>query len=235
MNIVLLESEQTQSELWNIENPRQLQHLRQHLHVQVGDRLKVGIRQGLRYLTEVVEANEHRVVVRPIETEALPAKLPVHLVLAMPRPKVLRRMMMDAVTLGVERMSLIHSYRVDKSYWQTPFLNKLNEYVTLGLEQAGDSIEPEIHLYKRFKPFVEDVLPSFISERQPAYVAHPYAEQPMPHAIQHACTVVVGPEGGFIPYEVELLQKNGCHAVSLGNRILRTENAVPYILGRLFI
>ena len=173
MNIVLLESEQTQSELWNIENPRQLQHLRQHLHVQVGDRLKVGIRQGLRYLTEVVEANEHRVVVRPIETEALPAKLPVHLVLAMPRPKVLRRMMMDAVTLGVERMSLIHSYRVDKSYWQTPFLSKLNEYVTLGLEQAGDSIEPEIHLYKRFKPFVEDVLPSFISEHQPAYVAHP--------------------------------------------------------------
>ena len=235
MNIVLLESEQTQSELWNIENPRQLQHLRQHLHVQVGDRLKVGIRQGLRYLTEVVEANEHRVVVRPIETEALPAKLPVHLVLAMPRPKVLRRMMMDAVTLGVERMSLIHSYRVDKSYWQTPFLSKLNEYVTLGLEQAGDSIEPEIHLSKRFKPFVEDVLPSFISEHQPAYVAHPYAEQPMPHAIQHACTVVVGPEGGFIPYEVELLQKNGCQAVSLGNRILRTENAVPYILGRLFI
>jgi RsmE family RNA methyltransferase len=57
----------------------------------------------------------------------------------------------------------------------------------------------------------------------------------MPHAIQHACTVVVGPEGGFIPYEVELLQKNGCQAMSLGNRILRTETAVSHILGRLFI
>lgn len=235
MNIVLLEPEQTQSELWNIENPRQLQHLRQHLQLQVGDSLKVGIRHGLRYLTEVVALNETRIVVRPIETEAVPAKHPVHLILALPRPKVLRRMMMDAVTLGVERISLIHSYRVDKSYWQTPFLQQLDDYVTLGLEQAGDPIAPEIQLYKRFKPFVEDVLATLITEQQPAYVAHPYAEHVMPHAIQHQCIVVVGPEGGFIPYEIELLKKNGCQAVRLGNRILRTETAVPSILGRLFI
>ena len=76
---------------------------------------------------------------------------------------------------------------------------------------------------------------TLITEQQPAYVAHPYAEHVMPHAIQHQCIVVVGPEGGFIPYEIELLKKNGCQAVSLGNRILRTEIAVPSILGRLFI
>jgi RsmE family RNA methyltransferase len=52
--------------------------------------------------------------------------------------------------------------------------------------------------------------------------------------IPHACSVVVGPEGGFIPYEVDLLTKNGCQAVSLGNRILRTETSISYILGRLF-
>ena len=235
MNIVLLEAEQTQSEFWKIDNPRQIQHLSQHVQLNAGDTLKVGIRNGERYLTEVISVSEQQIRIRPIQLEAIPTKLPVHLILALPRPKVLRRIIMDAVTLGVQRISLIHSYRVDKSYWQSPFLQHLDDYVTLGLEQAGDTIEPEIHLYKRFKPFVEDVLPSFISEHQPAYVAHPYAEQPMPHAIQHACTVVVGPEGGFIPYEVELLQKNGCQAVSLGNRILRTENAVPYILGRLFI
>ncbi|MBK5649935.1 16S rRNA (uracil(1498)-N(3))-methyltransferase [Acinetobacter proteolyticus] len=236
MNIVLLETEQCHSvDMWQINQPRQLQHLRQHLQLNVGDTLKVGIRAGQRYLTEVVSISEQGITVRPIQTEVVPAKLPVHLILALPRPKVLRRIIMDAVTLGVERISLIHSYRVDKSYWQTPFLQQLNDYVTLGLEQAGDTLAPEIQLYKRFKPFVEDVLPTLIVAEQPAYVAHPYAEQPMPYAIRHRCIVVIGPEGGFIPYEIDLLIKNGCQAMSLGNRILRTETAVSNILGRLFV
>ncbi|MEB6667412.1 16S rRNA (uracil(1498)-N(3))-methyltransferase [Acinetobacter vivianii] len=236
MNIVLLEPDHIfNNDVWQIDNPRQLQHLRQHLELNVGDTLKVGIRQELRYLTEVLEISEQHIIVRPIQADRVPEKLPVHLILALPRPKVLRRIIMDAVTVGVERISLIHSYRVDKSYWQTPFLQQLDDYVTLGLEQAGDTIAPEIQLYKRFKPFVEDVLPTWINAERPAYVAHPYAEQHMPYAIQHGCSLIIGPEGGFIPYEIELLKKNGCQAMSIGNRILRTETAVSNILGRLFV
>lgn len=236
MNIVLLEPEQiADSDAWKIETPRQLQHLRQHLDLKIGDTLKVGIRQGARYLSEVLEISEQCILVKPVQLETVPEKLPVHLILALPRPKVLRRIIMDAVTIGVERISLIHSYRVDKSYWQTPFLQQLDDYVTLGLEQAGDTMAPEIQLYKRFKPFVEDVLPTWINAERPAYVAHPYAEHHMPYAIQHGCSLVVGPEGGFIPYEVDLLKKNGCQAMSIGNRILRTETAVSNILGRLFV
>lgn len=236
MNIVLLEPEQIAgSDAWKIESPRQLQHLRQHLDLKIGDTLKVGIRQGARYLSEVLEISEQCILVKPVQLETVPEKLPVHLILALPRPKVLRRIIMDAVTIGVERISLIHSYRVDKSYWQTPFLQQMDDYVTLGLEQAGDTMAPEIQLYKRFKPFVEDVLPIWINAERPAYVAHPYAEHHMPYAIQHGCSLVVGPEGGFIPYEVDLLKKNGCQAMSIGNRILRTETAVSNILGRLFV
>lgn len=236
MNIVLLDANQDWSrDIWSIEDQRQIKHLNQHLQLRAGDTLKVGVRDGQRYLTEVQSITAQQIMLRPIQTESVPNKVPVHLILALPRPKVLRRMIMDAVTLGVERISLIHSYRVDKSYWQSPFLQQLDDYVTLGLEQAGDTIVPEIQLYKRFKPFVEDVLPTLISEQRPAYVAHPYAEQSIPHAIAHSCNLIVGPEGGFIPYEIELLKKNGCQAMSLGNRILRTETAVSNILGRLFV
>lgn len=236
MNIVLLDANQDWSrDIWSIEDQRQIKHLNQHLQLRAGDTLKVGVRDGQRYLTEVQSITAQQIMLRPIQTESVPNKLPVHLILALPRPKVLRRIIMDAVTLGVERISLIHSYRVDKSYWQSPFLQQLDDYVTLGLEQAGDTIVPEIQLYKRFKPFVEDVLPTLISEQRPAYVAHPYAEQSIPHAIAHGCNLIVGPEGGFIPYEIELLKKNGCQAMSLGNRILRTETAVSNILGRLFV
>ena len=234
MNIVLLDPRQTQSDIWTISAKRQLVHLQTHLDIQVGDRLKVGIKNGQRYLTQVVAITEHSIQVRAMQEENVPAKLPVTLIVALPRPKVLRRLIMDAVTVGVEKIILIHSYRVDKSYWQTPFLQQLDHYVELGLEQAGDTVAPKIELYKRFKPFVEDVLPTLISAAHPAYVAHPYAEQTMPFGIDHACTIVIGPEGGFIPYEVDLLIQNGCQAVSLGNRIIRTETVIPYVLGRLF-
>ena len=234
MNIVLLDPRQTESELWSISSTRQLAHLQQHLDIQVGDTLKVGIREGKRYLTEIIEITEKTVRLKPLKEEAVPVKLPVTLIVALPRPKVLRRLIMDAATVGVEKIILMHSYRVDKSYWQTPFLQQLEHYIELGLEQAGDTIAPKVELYKRFKPFVEDVLPGLISADCPAYVAHPYAEMRMPAAIQHPCSIVIGPEGGFIPYEVDLLIHNGCQAVSLGNRIIRTETVIPYVLGRLF-
>src|SRR5574343_285535 len=202
MNIVLLEPNQitTTDNIWQIENQRQLQHLQQHIQLNCGDTLKVGVRNGQRYLTEVISVSEQQIRIRPIQVEAIPAKLPVHLILALPRPKVLRRIIMDAVTLGVERISLIHSYRVDKSYWQSPFLQQLDDYVTLGLEQAGDTIVPEIQLYKRFKPFVEDVLSEWTTAERPSFVAHPYAQQGMSGLQAQHCQLLIGPEGGFIPY-----------------------------------
>lgn len=234
MNIVLLDPRQTQAALWSITSKRQLEHLQQHVKIQVGDTLKVGIRGGKRYCCEVISVAEQAIQVKALYEENVPKKLPVTLIVAMPRPKVLRRLIMDSVTLGVEKIILLHSYRVDKSYWQSPFLQQLEQYITLGLEQAGDTIAPEIEIYKRFKPFVEDVLPHLMSAECPAYVAHPYAETTMPFALGHPCSIVIGPEGGFIPYEIDLLVKNGCQAVSLGNRILRTETVIAYVLGRLF-
>ncbi len=140
---------------------------------------------------------------------------------------------MDSVTLGVEKLVLLHSYRVDKSYWQSPFLNQLEDYVQLGLEQAGDVFAPDIVLEKRFKPFVEDSLAVWTKDA-PTFVGHPYSEHSMPIAWNQPCQLVIGTEGGFIPYEIDLMQKNGCQIMTLGNRILRTETAISTILGRLF-
>lgn len=233
MNIVLLKDNALEQTEWKITDNRQIEHLKQHLELQVGDTLKVGVLNEARYLTQVTSIEEHRIVVQPLEQQPIPEKLPVTLIIAMPRPKVLRRLIMDAVTLGVEKVVLLHSYRVDKSYWQTPFLNQIEQYIQLGLEQAGDVIAPEIVLEKRFKPFVEDRL-AIWNKTQPTFVGHPYTQQRAPVAYNQPCQLMIGPEGGFIPYEIDLLEKNGCQAVTLGNRILRTETAMPYLLGRLF-
>ena len=233
MNIVLLNSQPQDTHHLIIDDARQITHLHQHLELKVGDSLKVGILNQARYLTEVTSIAQGKIEVRILEEQAVPQKLPVSLIVAMPRPKVLRRLIMDAVTLGVSKIVLLHSYRVDKSYWQSPFLNQLEKYVQLGLEQAGDVISPEIILEKRFKPFVEDRLAVW-NQTIPTFVGHPYTENKAPVAWDQPCQIMIGPEGGFIPYEIDLLEKNGCQTFSLGNRILRTETAIPYVLGRLF-
>lgn len=51
--------------------------------------------------------------------------------------------------------------------------------------------------------------------------------------IGDAVEILVGPEGGFEEQELELLQRSGVTAVSLGPRILRTETAGPAALAIL--
>ena len=41
---------------------------------------------------------------------------------------------------------------------------------------------------------------------------------------------MLGPEGGFVPFEVELAQVQGAHPVHLGARILSVDTAVPAAL-----
>ena len=234
MNLLLLTPDQISEGRAAISDQRRLKHIAEHLKLCVGDRIKVGVNNGLKGTAQVISVSEREIVLDDLQlTEPPPPKLPVTLIVALPRPKVLRRLIMDAVTLGVEHIILLHSYRVEKSYWQTPFLQELDHYTLLGLEQAGDTVWPTISLKKRFRPFVEDELPTLCTGRL-GLVAHPYSETPMPAQIHQPCVLVIGCEGGFIPFEVDLLSKNGCVPVSLGARILRTETAIPSILGRLF-
>ncbi|QDR31016.1 RNA methyltransferase, partial [Pseudomonas aeruginosa] len=53
-------------------------------------------------------------------------------------------------------------------------------------------------------------------------------------AVEKPVTLAIGPEGGWIPYEVDKLREAGLHPVQLGERILRVETAVSALLARLF-
>lgn len=151
---------------------------------------------------------------------------------------------MDMTALGVNDIILINSYRTQKSYWQSPMLARLDEFVSEGLQQGIDTVAPCISLQKRFKPFVEDKLASLITNR--AIVAHPYSalsfaqyvqQQQLenlesPHNSALPSMVFIGAEGGWIDYEIDLLAEQSCTAVNIGARILRTEAAVNVILGQ---
>jgi RsmE family RNA methyltransferase len=214
---------------------QRLRHLLQVLDAQVGDELRVGELGGLTGSGRVLEIDAAQAVLAVELDSAPPPKLPLSLVLALPRPKMLRRIVRTVAELGVAELHLIHSYRVEKSYWQTPALQPetLHGYLLQGLEQSRDTVLPQLLCHRRFKPFVEDVLPGMARSRR-ALLAHPGDYPPCPRDLQRETLLVIGPEGGFIPYEVQKLEAAGCAAVSLGPRILRVENALSTLLGRLF-
>ncbi len=214
---------------------RQLTHLHEVHRAQLGDSLRVGQLHGRLGLARVSTLTSHYAELEVALTDPPPPKNGVTLLLALPRPKMLKRIVQMVTTLGVDKLVLLNSYRVEKSYWQTPFLQAeaLQEQVLLGLEQAGDTIPLTITLAQRFKPFVEDELPARVVGRQ-CFVAHPCESAvPCPSDISLPMLLAIGPEGGFIPYELAMLQAAGLQAVSLGPRILRVETAVAVALGRM--
>jgi RsmE family RNA methyltransferase len=137
--------------------------------------------------------------------------------------------------MGVKRIILLNSFRVEKSYWQSPVLSEegIREQLIIGLEQAKDTVLPEVLLRPLFKPFVEDELPGLIEGTLPL-VAHPIASSTCPREARQPVVLAIGPEGGFIPYEIEKFVSCGFLPVSMGERILTVESAVPALISKLF-
>jgi RsmE family RNA methyltransferase len=214
---------------------RRLEHVARVHRAQAGDTLAVGLLDGNLGRGRVLSLDAGALELEVTLDQPPPPKLPLTLVLALPRPKVLNRTLAAATSLGVARICLVNAWKVEKSYWKSPRLDPDNLRLQrlLGLEQARDTRMPGLTLHRLLRPFAEGELPGLVRGTL-ALVAHPGAPEPCPRAVPGPVTLVIGPEGGFLPAEVALLERAGCRAVNLGERILRVETAVAALAGRIF-
>ncbi|RJG13109.1 16S rRNA (uracil(1498)-N(3))-methyltransferase [Pseudomonas cavernicola] len=235
MNLLLLEDADFVAADRVILRDRRLKHLQEVHRAESGDSLRVGRLNGLMGRGQLLRLDTQEAELQISLDQPPPAKLPLTLLLALPRPKMLRRVLQTVASMGVPRLILLNSYRVEKSFWQTPFLEPaaIHEQLILGLEQARDTRLPQVLIEKRFKPFVEDRLPQ-LAAGSLGLVGHPGDYPACPRAVEQPVTLAIGPEGGWIPYEVEKLHAAGLQPVQLGERILRVETAVTALIARLF-
>lgn len=235
MNLILLEQEDFTGAARVRIGGRRFAHARAVLRAELHDVLAVGVLAGRIGQGRIVRVEETCLEMEVRLEKDPPAALPVTIILALPRPKALRRVLFTLAVLGVKKIVLVNAARIEKSYWQSPYLGEraVRKQLLLGLEQAGDTVLPEVLLRPRFRPFVEDELRA-MSAGTLALVAHPAAEAPVPREVRQPATVAVGPEGGFVPYELALFRSLGFTPVTLGRRILNVESAVPAVLARLF-
>src|SRR5690554_4226339 len=237
MNLILLNPEEIQHEQFAcVRDPRRLRHLHEVHRARPGDTLALGVMGDGIGRGKLVQLSDSAAEFQLEElTTPPPPPLPVHLVLALPRPRMLARSLEHVTALGVKEITLLHTRRVEKSYWMSPELapEKIRQHLVLGLEQARDTHLPEVTLEKGFRPFVEDRLLGLLEGRR-GLLAHPGMARACPRGIDDPTLLLVGPEGGFIPWEVEKLLETGCEGIHLGPRILRVETAVTALLARLF-
>lgn len=214
---------------------RRRQHAEEILKARAGDTIRVGLVDGRLGSAEILRLDAEALEVRVELDRDPPPKLPLTLVLALPRPPVFRRLLSTIASLGVARLLVVGTARTQKSFWQSHVVEagEMRERLVLGLEQASDSVIPEVEVHRSFEALVEDVLPERLAGSR-GFLAHPTAAAACPHAVNGAVTLFVGPEGGFVDDEVERLAGIGFEAVRIGERAIRVEPVVPLLIGRLF-
>ncbi len=235
MNLVLLnDTDFIEDDLVEIKG-RRFDHLCAVTRIQTGQTLVCGKINSKMGTGHIEKMSQDSCQIRVMLSSQPPDPIPLKLILALPRPKMFRRILQAVTSLGVKEIHLINSWRVEKSFWKSPVLSDESIYhqMILGLEQSKDTLLPKIEFHRFFKGFVENKLP-LICQDTNCITAHPKSDQLCPMAVDEPATLVIGPEGGFIDKEIESLEKIGFNSYHLGNRILRVEQAVTYLIARLF-
>ncbi len=237
MNLVLLHPDDLVSDVATLTG-RRARHIREVHRVVVGDTLTVGLVDAQVGTGTVERVTDDEVQLRVVLDRAPPVPPGIDLLLAMPRPKTLRKVLSGATAMGVKRIVLVNAARVEKSYFDSPLLHpdELRAELILGLEQARDTAMPQVLVRERFRPFVEDESP-VLWDAAKRLVAHPTVEQPVERCdVGDASTravVAIGPEGGWVPFELAMFERLGFQPFTLGPRILRVETAAVALLSQL--
>ena len=217
-------------------------HVRSVLGATPGDVIRIGVVDGARGQGEILAVDEDRVVLRTTLVAGLDAAIPtppaVDLLLALPRPKVLRRLWAQLAALGVGRIVLTNAARVERHYFDTHVVDASTYRPLLieGLQQAGDTRLPHVSIHRQFRILVEDELEALSGDAR-RLVAHPGTHGSLLTVARESqgrrVLLAIGPEGGWNDFELDLLRRHGFDVVSMGPRILRTDTACIALLGLL--
>jgi 16S rRNA (uracil1498-N3)-methyltransferase len=242
VNLLLLDPSELADDGTCTLRDRRALHLRTVLGAKPGSRVRAGVIRGGIGSAELLDDDGAAITLRFAITDPAPPPLPIELVLAIPRPKVLTRVIEAAAAFGVARIELTNAWRVDKSYLRSPRLapEALAIAARLGAEQGATTHLPAIAVHDRLMALLDGRYPCSTVESTATnakLIAHPGAP-PIEAALSTSpasVTLAIGPEGGWIAREVETFVERGFAPVSLGAPILRVETAVAAALGQVIL
>ncbi|MCX7009968.1 MAG: 16S rRNA (uracil(1498)-N(3))-methyltransferase [Kiritimatiellaeota bacterium] len=238
MNLILIAAQECAADGRVLLHDERAAHIRKVLRGQPGASLRVGLLEGPRGMATITTLDDEQVELQCSWEPEIPPVPRVDLLLALPRPKVLRRLWAQLAALGLGRIALTNAAKVERNYFDTHVLEAATYRPLLieGLQQAQDTRLPHVSIHKRFKPLVEDRLDELFPGTL-RLLADPGACGKISDRITTAFTgrvlLAVGPEGGWTDFERDLLMRHGFVDIGLGPRILRTDTACIALLAHV--
>jgi len=210
-------------------------HLRDVLRVEAGHHVRIGVVDGPRGTATVQSVGGETVAIR-CELEAdIPPRPHVDLLLAVPRPKVMRRLWAQIAALGIGQIILTNAEKVERNYFDTHILapETYRPLLIEGLQQARDTRLPAVSIHRQFRVLIEDQLDALFG-RGRRVVADPSAATPLTDVARSSAEgrmlLAIGPEGGWNAFELGLLRAHGFQPAGMGPRTLRTDTACVALL-----
>ncbi|MDD2598507.1 MAG: RsmE family RNA methyltransferase [Kiritimatiellae bacterium] len=203
-------------------------HIRSVLKAKPGQTLKTGTINGPRGTSTVLEVSNDQICLRCYHTKESPEPW-FDLILAAPRPLVLKRLWPQLATLGAGKIFLVKASKVEKYYFSSQWVEAETVRALLieGAVQAGSTHIPEFEIKMNFSHFMESELER-LAPHTGRLLAHP---GPVTRLRREWCApggrplIAVGPEGGWTDSELKLFDAHGFSRFSLGERILRSDTA----------
>lgn len=229
MNLILVDASELARDGTVTLRDGRARHIRQVLATPPGETVRVGVIDGAIGVGTVTLATDEAVALTCTWADA-PPRPAVDVLLAVPRPKVMRRLWAQLAALGVGRIVLTNAARVERNYFDTHVLSPdcYRPLLLEGLQQARDTRVPLVTVHRQFRKLVEDELDTLTDARL-RLVADPAATATIGDAVspQRDTRVVlaIGPEGGWNAFELELLDAHGFTRVGMGPRTLRSDTA----------
>lgn len=210
-------------------------HIRNVLKPSPGQAIQVGIIDGPRGLGTVRSVQGNRVSLACTFEATVPPVPAVDLLLALPRPKVMKRLWAQLAAIGVGRVLIVNAARVERQYFDTHVLAEdcYRPLLIEGLQQARDTRLPVVTIHRRLKVLVEDEL-GVPAPECVRLLADACAGSTVRAALKTRevarCLLAIGPEGGWTDFERDLLQANGFTPVAMRPRTLRSDTACIALL-----
>lgn len=239
MNLILLEPDEVgDSGDVSLSGPR-ADHLLNILRVAPGHSVRVGILDGPIGVGTVRQTRAGEVFLSCAFEAGVPPRPRVDLLLAVPRPKVMRRLWAQIAALGVGHVMLTNAARVERHYFDTHLLTPASYGPLLveGLQQARDTRRPTVSIHKQFRILIEDdldrLLPGglrLVADPRATATVGALVRERLDDRTHERILLAVGPEGGWNDFETALLRAHGFHTVGMGPRTLRTDTACVAVL-----
>lgn len=217
--------------------------------VREGQVLKVAVMDGMRGEGRILSASSNEVSVQLSLSERGYQPIPVSLIVGVSRPQTIKKVIQAAVMCGVSSLHFVRSERGEKSYLQSSSLEEkqIEEETIKAMEQVWDSRRPEIVVHRALSYFMKEKFPKLVDAvgdgeaggKVLKLLAHPGGAPLTANdgsRFSSASTIMaIGPERGWSDGEVEMFQEFGFQTIGLGERVLRVELALVFLLGQLAI